>query len=172
MKYMEYEMGTPALRWFNIAGLVAADEMVWDAKAGRPVHKSESELKAILKMEFDWLDCPDLSQADVVDRPLVNVEDLSVASFDAHHQAGGKTADATADDDSLATAPKSVSAAVDPTAAKDFVEGSGTSALLAVDVDADDLASVADTVITSKGTPTTSPPSSPTGDWTHRSSLL
>ena len=163
VKYVEYEMGTPALRWFNIAGLVAAGEMIWDAKANRPVHKSESELKAILKMEFDWLDCPDLSQADVVDRPLVNVEDLSVASFDANHQAGGKPADATVDDDSLATAPKSVSAAVDPTTAKDFVEGSGTSALVAVDVDADELASVADTVNASKDTPTTSPPPSLTG---------
>jgi len=156
-------MGTPALHWFNITGLVAADKMAWDAKAGWLVHKSESELKAILKMEFDWLDCPDLSQADVVDCPSVNVEDLSIASFDAHHQAGGKTAEATADDDSLATAQKSVSAAVDPTAAKDFVEGLGTSALVAVDVDADDLASLANTVIASTDTPTTSPPPSQTG---------
>jgi len=156
-------MGTSALHWFNIAGLVAADEMVWDAKAGRPVHKSESELKAILKMEFDWLDCPDLSQANVVDHPSLNVEDLSIASFNANHQASGGTTEAMADDDSLATTQKSVSAAVDPTAAKDFVEGSGTSALVAVDVDADDLASLANTVIASTDTPTTSPPPSQTG---------
>jgi len=154
-------MGTPALRWFNIAGLVAADEMVWDAKAGRPVHKSESELKAILKMEFDWLDCPDLSQANVVHHPSLNVEDLSVASFDVNHQANGKTA--TADDDSLATAPKSVSAAVDLTTAKDFVEGSGTSTPVAIDINADDLASLADTANASTATPTTSSPPSQNG---------
>jgi len=158
VKYMEYEMGTPALRWFNIAGLVAADEMTWDAKAGRPVHKSEAELKTILKMEFDWLEGPDLSQVDVVDRTSVNVEDLSVASFDANHQTSGRTAATTADDDSLATAPKSVSAADGPTVARNIVEGAGTSALTAVDVDANELASVADTVNASTNTPTTSPP--------------
>ncbi len=114
-------------------------------------------------MEFDWLDCPDLSQADVVDHPSLNVEDLSVASFDANHQASGGTTEAMADDDSLATTQKSFSAAVDPTTAKDFVEGLGTLALVAVDVDADDLASLASTAIASIDTPTTSPPPFP--DW-------
>ena len=61
---MEYENGTPALRWFNYLGLTAAGKMEWNAAEGWPIPKSEAELKKIATMEFDWLECPDLMQAE------------------------------------------------------------------------------------------------------------
>jgi len=44
VKYMEYENGSPALRWFNYLGLTAASDMVWNAAEERPIPKSEAEL--------------------------------------------------------------------------------------------------------------------------------
>jgi len=63
---MEYENGTPALHWFNYLGLAAASEMDWNAAKGHPIPKSETKLNAIVTMEFDWLDCPDLTQTEDV----------------------------------------------------------------------------------------------------------
>ncbi len=69
VKYMEYENGPPALHWFNYAGLTAATEMEWNKEEECPIPKSESELKKIATMTFDWLACPNLAQADTVDWP-------------------------------------------------------------------------------------------------------
>ncbi len=92
VKYMEYENGTPALCWFNYAGLTA-DEMDWNEVEEHPILKSKTELNAITMMEFDWLDCLDLTQNDAVDQPAIDTEDLSIASFDAGHKPSGKVAD-------------------------------------------------------------------------------
>ncbi len=67
MKYTEYKNGPPTLYWFNYAGLTAAAEMEWNKEEEFPVPKSQSELKKIATMTFDWLNCPDLAQADTVD---------------------------------------------------------------------------------------------------------
>jgi len=98
---MEYKNGTPALHWFNYLGLAAANDMSWNAAEGQPIPKYEAELKKIATMEFDWLDCPDLNQAEDITHPTMGTEDLSVITFDKGHKPSGK---ATADDDSLATA--------------------------------------------------------------------
>ncbi len=98
---MEYKNGTPALHWFNYLGLAATNDMSWNAAEGWPIPKSKAELKKIATMEFDWLDCPDLNQAEDVTHPAMGAEDLSVITFDKGHKPSGKAA---ADDDSLATA--------------------------------------------------------------------
>ncbi len=98
-------------------------------------------------MEFDWLDCPDLTQTDTTNQPAINTEDLSIASFDAGHKPSGKVVD---DNDSLATAQVSVAGMVDsnaaPPTASTIIQGS--SKLVPVDVDANDPASMANIVYT------------------------
>ncbi len=142
---MEYENGTPALCWFNYAGLTAADEMDWNKVEAHPIPKSETELNAVAMIKFDWLDCPDLTQSDMVDWPAIGTEDLSIASFDTGHKPSGKVADYN---DSLATAQVSVAGMVDsnatPPSSSNVIQGS--SKLVPVNVDANDLASMADTV--------------------------
>jgi len=101
VKYMEYKNGTLALHWFNYAGLATAGKMTWNVAESCPIPKSESKLTALATMEFGWLDCPDLTQLDTIDRPSINIEDFSVASFDAGHKPSGKVAD---DNDTLVTA--------------------------------------------------------------------
>jgi len=98
---MEYENGLVALRWFNYSGLAAASKMEWNKEKECPVPQSKSELNAIATMTFDWLDCPDHTQADTVEWPQINTEDLSIPSFDTGHLPSKQTA---ADDNSLATA--------------------------------------------------------------------
>jgi len=61
---MEYENGTPALCWFNYLGLAATSDMDWNAAEGRLIPRAEKELNAVATMEFDWLECPDLMQAE------------------------------------------------------------------------------------------------------------
>jgi len=56
-------------------------------------------------MEFDWLDCPDLAQADTIDHPQIDTNDLSISSFDIGHLPSGK---ADANNNSLAMAQASV----------------------------------------------------------------
>jgi len=107
VKYMEYENGTPALRWFNSLGLAAAADMTWNAMEGCPISKSEAELTKIATMEFDWLDSPNLNQTENIHQPTISMEDLSIVSFDAGHKPSGKVADNA---DSLA--PASVANAV------------------------------------------------------------
>ncbi len=107
--YMEYENGTPALHWFSYAGLAATDEMDWNEVEAHPIPKSEMKLNAIARMEFDWLDCPDLTQNDAINWPTIDTEDLSIASFDTGHKPSSKVAD---DNDSLATAQASVDGTV------------------------------------------------------------
>jgi len=142
---MEYKNGTPALHWFNYAGLAAAGKMTWTVAEAHLIPRSESELTALATMEFNWLDCPDLTQSDTVDRPAINTEDLSIASFDAGHKPSGKVID---DNDSLATAQASVAGMVNsnaaPLAASTAIQGS--SKLTPVDVNANYLASMANTV--------------------------
>ncbi len=65
---MECENGIPALHWFNYIGLAAAAKMDWNAAEGCLIPKSKTELNAIVTMEFDWLDCPDLTQTEAVDQ--------------------------------------------------------------------------------------------------------
>jgi len=38
--------------------------MTWNAAEGCPIPKSKAELKKIATMEFDWLDCPYLTQTE------------------------------------------------------------------------------------------------------------
>jgi len=72
VRYMEYENGTPALHWFNYAGIATVGErMDWNKEEEQPIPKSETELNAIAMMVFDWLACPDLTQADAVDWPAI-----------------------------------------------------------------------------------------------------
>jgi len=111
---MEYKNGTPALHWFNYAGLAAANEMDWNEAEACPIPKSETKLNAINTREFDWLDCPDLTQNNAIDQPAIDTEDLSVTSFDAGHKPSGKVAD---NNDSLAMAQASVAGMVDSNAA-------------------------------------------------------
>jgi len=66
---------------------------------------SKTKLDAIATMEFDWLDCLELTQADTVDQPAIDTDDLSAASFDAGHKPSGKV---VANNNSLATAQASV----------------------------------------------------------------
>jgi len=63
---MEYKNGTPALRWFNYLGLAAVSDMGWNAAEYWPIPKSKTKLKKLATMEFDWLDCPNLTQIEVV----------------------------------------------------------------------------------------------------------
>ncbi len=98
---MEYKNGIPALCWFNYLGLAAANDMSWNAAKGRPIPKSETKLKKIATMEFNWINCPDLNQVEDITCPAMGTEDLLVITFDKGHKQSGK---ATADDDSLATA--------------------------------------------------------------------
>jgi len=96
-------------------------------------------------MEFDWLDCPDLMQSDNVTWPSMVAEDLSVFSFDVGHKPSGKAA---AEDDSLATAQAStdntVNSNASPPTATIAIQGSST--LVPVPIDDDDLASKVDTI--------------------------
>jgi len=142
-KYMEYENVTPALHWFNYAGIAAAGKMDWNEVKNILSQKSETELNAITMMEFDWLDCPDLTQNDAL--PLTCTEDLSVTSFDAGHKPSGTVADTN---DSLAMAQASISGTVDSNTALPSTSKviQGSSKLVPVDVDANDLASMAVTV--------------------------
>jgi len=78
---MEYENGTPALHWFNYAGIATAGEMDWNKEGEHPIPESETELNAITMMEFHWMDSLDLTQTDAVDWPAIDTNDLSVASF-------------------------------------------------------------------------------------------
>jgi len=82
---MEYKNGPPALCWFNYASLAAASEMEWNKEEENPVPRSELELNKIASTTFDWLDCPDLAQADTMDRPQIDTEHLSIFSFDTGH---------------------------------------------------------------------------------------
>jgi len=96
-------------------------------------------------MEFDWLDCPDLTQREDVNQPAIGAEDLSVVSFDASYKPSGKTAD---NNDSLATAQASVANTVDSTTVPPSASAAlqGSSKLAPIDVDADDLAPMTDTI--------------------------
>jgi len=145
IKYMEYKNGPPALHWFNYAGLAAALEMLWNKEEECPVPWSKSKLTAIAAMTFDWLDCLDLAQIDVVDQPQIDTDDLSVLSFDTGHIPGKQGA---VDDNSLATAQTSVAGTVeeetDSALASTTVQGAKT--LVPVDVDADDLASMENSI--------------------------
>jgi len=64
---MEYKNSPLALCWFNYAGRAAAAEMEWNKEEECPIPRSELELNKIVTMTFDWLDCPNLTQADTVD---------------------------------------------------------------------------------------------------------
>jgi len=111
--------------------------------------KSKTKLNATATMEFGWLDCPDLTQTDAVDWPAIDTDDLSVASFIAGHKPSCEVAD---DNNSLATAQASVAGIVDPNAtppASNAIQGS--SKLVPVDVNADDLASMVNTVYNASG---------------------
>jgi len=87
-------------------------------------------------MTFDWLDCPDLAQADTMDQPQIDTKDLSILSFDTGHLLGKQAA---VDDNSLATAQAFVAGTVENNAdqapASTTVQGAKT--LVPVDVDAD-----------------------------------
>jgi len=72
----------PALYWFNYAGLATTDEMDWNEAEAHLIPKSNTKLTAIATMEFDCLDCPDLTQTDTVNWPTIDTEDLSVASIE------------------------------------------------------------------------------------------
>jgi len=163
VKYMEYENGTPALRWFNYLGLTATSKMDWNAAEGCPIPKSKADLNEIATMEFDWLDCPNLMQTDTVNRTSIGAEDLSVVTFDAGHKPSGKS---PADDDSLATAQASTngtanSNAVPPQAP---IIAQGSTNLAPVNIDDDDLASKVDTIASGDDTakPTPAPAAPPT----------
>jgi len=127
VKYMEYKNGTPALHWFNYAGLAAAGEMDWNEAEAHLIPKFETELNAIATTEFDWLDCP--TQSDTVNWPAIDTEDLSVTSFDAGHKPSGKV---VADNDSLAMAQASVAGTV-PSSASTTIQGSSKLAPINVD---------------------------------------
>jgi len=96
-------------------------------------------------MEFDWLDCPDLNQVEDVTHPAMCTEDLSVVTFDKDHKPSGKPA---GDDDSLATAQASMNSTSGATSGPPTTLGviQGSSKLAPVDLEANDLASMADTV--------------------------
>jgi len=67
VKYMEYKNSLPALHhWFNHAGIAVAQEMDCNKEEEQPIPRSETELKTIATMEFDWLDCPNLAQSEAV----------------------------------------------------------------------------------------------------------
>jgi len=80
--------------------------MDWNAAEGYLIPKSETKLNAIATMEFDWLDCPNLTQTEDVNQPAIGTQDLLVVSFDTGHKPSGKAAD---DNDLLDTAQASVS---------------------------------------------------------------
>jgi len=105
VNYMEHENSSPALHWFNYAGLAAAAEMEWNKEKECPTPKSKIKLSKLATMEFDWLDCPDLAQADTIDHPQIDTNDLSISSFDIGHLPSGK---ADANNNSLAMAQASV----------------------------------------------------------------
>ncbi len=86
--------------------------MEWNATKGCPVPRSEADLIAMATMEFDWLDCPDLMQSDTITWLSMVAEDLSVVTFDVGHKPSGQ---ATAEDDSLATAQASTDNTVNST---------------------------------------------------------
>jgi len=113
-----------------------------------PVPKSKPELTKIATLTFDWLDCSDVAQANTVDCTQIDTEDLSISSFDMGHLSNGKAA---VEDNSLTTAQASVAGTVDtkaePPPATTAVQGAKT--LVPVDVDADDLASMEDSIYTS-----------------------
>jgi len=99
---------------------------------------------------FDWLDCPDLAQSEAVDHLLINMEDLSVPSFDARHKPSGCTT--TANDNSLAMAQASVAAMVTANAAPppdSTTPVLGSSKVRPIDLDTNNLASMVDTVYNS-----------------------
>jgi len=85
--------------------------MDWNKEEERPIPRSKTELQEIATMEFDWLDCPDLAQSEVVNQPIIDTNDLSVSSFNAGHKPSG--CKAAADDDSLTTAQASVASTVE-----------------------------------------------------------
>jgi len=61
---MDYKNGTPALHWLNYLSAAAVANMDWNVAEGCPIPKSETKLKKIATMEFDWLDCPNLTQTE------------------------------------------------------------------------------------------------------------
>jgi len=79
--------------------------MEWNKEEECQVPKSKNKLTKIATMTFDWLDCPDLVQADMVDHPLINTNDLSISFFDTGHCPSGKVA---ANDNSLAMTKASI----------------------------------------------------------------
>jgi len=120
----------------------------WTGMKLKPIQSpNPTKLNAIATMEFDWLDCPVLTQSDTIDHPIIDTEDLSIASFDAGHKPSGT---AVADKDSLATAQASVAGMEDSKAAPHSASTAiqGSSKLVPIDVDANDLASMVDTVYT------------------------
>jgi len=85
--------------------------------------------------------CLDLAQANAVDQPQIDTDNLSISSFNTGHIPGKQVA---VDDNSLATAQTSMAGTVeeadDSALASTTVQGAKT--LVPVDVDADDLASM------------------------------
>jgi len=125
--------------------------MDWNAAEGWLIPKSKAKLTKIATMEFNWLDCPDLNKVEDVTCAAISAEELSVVTFDMGHKPSGKAA---ADDDSLTTAQALVTtmtgsnSAHPPTSA--VIQGS--SKLAPMDIEANDLASMADTVASNVGT--------------------
>jgi len=106
-------------------------------------------------MEFDWLDCPDLTWTDAVGWPTIDTDDLSVASFNTGHKPNGKV---TANDDSLAMAQATVVGMVDPEVAPPLASTAAqrSSKLVPVDINANDLASMVATVYNASKSSSTS----------------
>ncbi len=86
---MEYENDPPVLCCFSYTGLAAASEMEWNKEEEHPISRSESECNKIASVTFDWLDCPDLAQADTMDQSQIDTE-MSILSFNTSHLPGGK----------------------------------------------------------------------------------
>jgi len=120
---------------------VAAAEREWNKEEKCPVPKSELELTKLATIIFDWLDCPDLGQADTMDCPQIDTEDLSISSFDIGHLPSGKVAASN----SLAMAQASITGTIDKDAEPSAkTVALGAKSFMPVDIDADDLASVED----------------------------
>jgi len=125
--------------------------MDWIVAESCPIPKSKTELNVIATMEFNWLDCPDLTQTEAIDQPAIGTRDLLAVSFDAGHKLSGKAAD---DDDSLAAARASIANMADSNTAPPSTSAAiqGSSKLAPSNVDTNDLASMADTVASIAGT--------------------
>jgi len=119
--------------------------MEWNKEKEHPIPKSESELNKIAAMTFNGLNCPNLAQADKLNQPHIDTEDLSISSFNTSHLPGGKVA---AEDNSLATAQAYVAGTVKDEAdlALATTAAQVAKTLVPVDVDTDDLASMKDSI--------------------------